>query len=108
MDKTWNIPILDNLEGGYIEEIDSGKVLGLKDNAYKNDTEVILENKKDASEKLQIWIRSWWNGTDNGYFTLYAMSPEDNVNQPIEKEHPRFLTADFRNDGTNKIRITCK
>merc|ERR1719273_1220722 len=34
------------------------------------------------------------------------MSPEDNVNQPIEKEHPRFLTADYQNDGTNKIRIT--
>ena len=110
LDKTWKIPTLNNLEGGYIEEISSGKVLGLKDDAYHNGTEVVLENKKEASEKLQIWIRTWWwNGTDNSYFTLYAMSPNDTVDKPIEKEtekeYPRFLTADDK-DGTN--RITCK
>merc|ERR1712083_952573 len=71
LDKTWKIPTLNNLEGGYIEEISSGKVLGLKDDAYHNGTEVVLENKKEASEKLQIWIRTWWwNGTDNSFFTL--------------------------------------
>ena len=60
----WKIP--DEDETGTIQEIGSSKVLGLKNNATKKRTDVILETFEGS--EYQMWTRS--KKTSDGYFTL--------------------------------------
>ena len=69
--KKWKLP--DELTEGFIEDEESGKVLGVNENINDSRIEVLFEEKLVPTNKTQIWFRGATKDID-GYKDVLTLT----------------------------------